>query len=160
MDDLPASTQRVLAEAQRLGLDVRLEVYPDGTKTSADAAAAVGCDISAIAKSMVFMVDDEPVIVLMAGDRRVDRKRLAEVHGGHKARRASLEQVRTHSGFAAGGTPPFGHPEPIVLYADISLRRNELVWAAGGTPTTVFEVDLEDLVRVTGAKWADVAEPG
>ncbi len=157
MSDLPASTQRVLAEANRLGLEVRLEVYPDGTKTSEDAAAAVGCELAAIAKSMVFMVDDEPVIVLMSGDHRVDTRKLCEVHGAARARRATLDEVREHTGFVAGGTPPIAHPAPIALYADPTLRRNELVWAAGGTPTTVFEVALDDLIRVTDAVWADVA---
>jgi prolyl-tRNA editing enzyme YbaK/EbsC (Cys-tRNA(Pro) deacylase) len=158
--ELPAATQRFLAAARAAGLDVDPMVYPDGTKTSQDAADAIGCPLGAIVKSMVFMVGDDPVIVLMAGDHRVDSKKLSQMHGG-SARRASLEEVRTHTGFAAGGTPPIGHPEPIATYADVSLRRHDPVWAAGGTPTTVFEIRLGTLVEVTGARWADVSEvPG
>ncbi|NIS33871.1 MAG: YbaK/EbsC family protein [Actinobacteria bacterium] len=133
-------------------------MYPDGTKTSADAAAAVGAPISAIAKSMAMMVDDDPVIVLMSGDRRVDASKLATAHGGSTGRRATLDEVRRHTGFAAGGTPPIAHPAPLVIYADVSLRRNERVWVAGGTPTTVFEIALDELMRVTAATWVDVAE--
>ncbi|NIT97116.1 MAG: YbaK/EbsC family protein [Actinobacteria bacterium] len=147
-----------MAEAARLGLKVEPVVYPDGTKTSADAAAAVGAPISAIAKSMAMMVDDDPVIVLMSGDRRVDASKLATAHGGSTGRRATLDEVRRHTGFAAGGTPPIAHPAPLVIYADVSLRRNERVWVAGGTPTTVFEIALDELMRVTAATWVDVAE--
>lgn len=155
--ELPAATLRFLAAAERVGLEVEPLVFPDGTKTSQDAADAIGCPVSAIVKSMVFMVDDEPVLVLMSGDLRVDTGKLETVHGG-KARRATLEEVRTHTGFAAGGTPPIGHPEPIVTYADISLRRNDPVWAAAGTPTTVCAIPLTTLVHVTGAQWSEVAE--
>ncbi len=122
--ELPPATQRVMAEAARLGLNVTPFVYPDGTKTSADAAAAVGAPISAIAKSMAMMVDEDPVIVLMSGDRRVDAGKLAGAHGGSNGRRATLDEVRRYTGFAAGGTPPIAHPAPLVIYADVSLRRN------------------------------------
>ncbi len=155
--ELPPATERFMAAATQVGLQVLPVVYPDGTKTSQDAAAAVGCPLGAIVKSMVFMVAGEPVIVLMSGDRRVDGEKLAHRHGG-EARRASLDEVREHTGFAAGGTPPIGHPEPIVTYADVSLRRNDPVWAAAGTPTTVFAIGLSELMRVTGATWADLAE--
>lgn len=154
--EIPEATQRFIRAAERIGLAVRPRVFPDGTKTSEDAAAAIGCPLSAIAKSMVFMVDNEPVIVLMSGDRRVDGDKLAALHGG-EARRATLDEVRAFTGFAAGGTPPIGHPAPVVTYADVSLRRNDPVWAAAGTPTTVFEVPLATLVHVTGARWAELA---
>ncbi len=156
--DLPDTTKRFVSEAAELGVAVEPVLYPDGTKTAADAAAAIGCDVSAIVKSLLFMVDDAPVLVLMAGDRRVDPRKLAGLREGSKARRASLDEVREHTGFVAGGTPPFCHPKPLPVHADDSLRRNPSVWAAGGTPTTVFEIDLEQLVRVSGADWVDVAE--
>ena len=146
-----------MAAAEQIDLVVAPLVFPDGTKTSQDAAGAIGCPLSAIAKSMVFMVEDEPVIVLMSGDRRVDAGKLKLQHGG-PARRAALDEVRTHTGFAAGGTPPIGHPHPITTYADIGLQRHDMVWAAGGTPTTVFEIPLATLVAVTNATWADLAE--
>ncbi len=157
--EIPAATQRFMAEAVRMGIAVEPMVFPAGTKTSQDAADAIGCPLAAIAKSMVLMVGDEPVIVLMSGDRRVDLSKLSSRHGG-EARRASLEEVRTHTGFVAGGTPPIGHPEPIVTYADTSLRRNDPVWVAAGTPTTVFEIPLDTLISVTGATWAELAEDG
>lgn len=156
--DLPDATRRLLADAARLGLSITPVVYPDGTKTATDAAAAIGCHVSAIVKSLLFMVDDEPVLVLMSGDRRVDPGKLAALHGAERVRRASLDEVRTHTGYVAGGTPPFGHPAPITIYADDSLRRNAAVWAAGGTPTTVFEIDLGQLAAVTNATWVDVGE--
>ncbi len=156
--DLPDATRRLLADAARLGIVVEPVVYPDGTKTAADAAAAIGCHVSAIVKSLLFMVDGEPVLVLMSGDLRVDPNKLASLRGGTRAKRATLDEVRAHTGYVAGGTPPFGHPEPLVMYADESLRRNDAVWAAGGTPTTVFEIELDRLIAATDAVWADVAE--
>lgn len=156
--DLPDATHRLLAEASRLGLTIAPILYPDGTKTAADAAAAIGCDVSAIVKSLLFMADGAPVLVLMSGDLRVDPGKLASLEGAAEVRRASLDEVRTHTGYVAGGTPPFGHPAPLVIYADESLRRNGEVWAAGGTPTTVFEIDLDTLIAATDAVWADVAE--
>jgi len=156
--EMPETTKRFVADAAALGLDVAPVVYPDGTKTAADAAAAIGCEVAAIVKSLLFMADDEPVLVLMAGDRRVDAKKLADLRGSAKSRRASLDEVRVHTGFVAGGTPPFCHPEPLPVLADNSLRRNESVWAAGGTPTTVFEIDLDVLVDAAAAEWVSVAE--
>jgi prolyl-tRNA editing enzyme YbaK/EbsC (Cys-tRNA(Pro) deacylase) len=137
--------------------DIEPMVFPDGTKTSADAAAAIGCDLSAITKSMVFMAGGKPVIVLMPGDLRVDVAKLTMLTGA-PARRASLEEARRFTGFAAGGTPPFGHLRPISTYADIQLRRHGELWAAGGTPTTVFPIDRETLIAATGAVWGDLAE--
>jgi len=147
-----------VADATRLGLIVEPVVYPDGTKTAANAASAIGCPVAAIVKSLLFMVDGGPVLVLMSGDLRVDPVKLAARCGGDRARRASLDEVRQHTGYVAGGTPPFGHPEPLAVYADASLQRSETVWGAGGTPTTVFEIDLDRLIAVTGAMWVDVAQ--
>ncbi len=155
---LPAASQRVVAAAQELGLAIDVHVFPDGTKTSADAAAAVGCPVSAIAKSLVFTVDGEPVVALLPGDKRLDTAKLAAACGGAKAQRASLEEVRDATGYVAGGTPPFGHARPLRVLADRHLGRHDEVWAAGGTPTTVFPIALDDLIRAAGAAWADLAE--
>ena len=157
--ELPSATQRVVAAARELGLDIDIHVFPDGTKTSQDAADAVGCELSAIAKSLVFMVDDQPVVAFLSGDTRLDTGRLAAEMGGGSARRASLEEAREHTGFAAGGTPPFGHATEVAILADRALQRHDDVWSAGGTPTTVFPITLDDLVRVTGARWVDVSQP-
>jgi prolyl-tRNA editing enzyme YbaK/EbsC (Cys-tRNA(Pro) deacylase) len=157
-DGIPESSRRVIAAGAALGVDVDVRVFPEGTKTSADAAAAIGCDLSQIVKSLVFMVDDDPVIALLPGDLRLDGAKLAAAVGGSSARRATLEEAREATGFAAGGTPPFGHPRPLRVLADERLRRHDLFWAAAGTPTTVFPISLADLVRASGAAWADLAE--
>lgn len=157
MSAYPPATERFLAAARAAGLSVEPVVFPEGTKTSADAARAVGCDLAQIAKSIVFMAGDEPVIVFMSGDHRVDLDRLSAATSA-PARRATLDEVRSHTGFVAGGTPPLGHATPMRVFADVSLRRNEEVWSAGGTPTTVFPVALTTLVEVSRAEWADLAE--
>jgi len=154
---LPAATQRVVAAASELGLDIDVSEFPSGTKTAADAASAVGCPIAAIIKSLVFIANEEPLVVLVPGDLRLDPDKLAKEVGAHLVRRASLEEVRTSTGFAAGGTPPFGHHQPIRVFADRNLRRNDPVWAAAGTPTTVFPISLRDLDRTVRPMWADLS---
>jgi len=114
--------------------------------------------VAQIVKSLVFMADDSPVMVLMSGDRRVDPAKLSAAVGGAVVRRASLDEVRAATGYAAGGTPPLGHVQPLDTVADRSLERNEQVWAAAGTPTTVFPIEVERLVDLAGARWVDVAE--
>jgi prolyl-tRNA editing enzyme YbaK/EbsC (Cys-tRNA(Pro) deacylase) len=151
--DLPEASRRVF-ESVEFEPDVHL--FPEGTKTAADAARAIGCDVSAIVKSLVFFVDDEPVVALVPGDLRLDTTRLASVVGGASARRASLEEVREVTGFAAGGTPPFGHARPLRVFADPALRRNNPVWAAAGTPTTVFPISIEELDRLAAPVWTTV----
>jgi len=156
---IPEASRRVVAAGRELGVDIDIHEFPEGTKTSADAAAAIGCELSAIAKSIVLTVDDtEQVVVFASGDTRIDLARLAEVAGGSSARRATLEEAREATGFAAGGTPPFGYPGPVRVFADRALERHDLVWAAGGTPTTVFPIRLEDLVKAAQAEWVEVRE--
>lgn len=156
--NLAEASRRVVDAGRRLGVDVEMRVFPQGTKTSADAAAAIGCDLSAIAKSIVFTLDEgEQVVVFASGDTRIDTARLAEAAGAVRARRATLEEAREATGFAPGGTPPFGYPGPVRVFADAALRRHEVVWSAGGTPTTVFPIRLADLVRAGGATWVEVA---
>lgn len=136
--------------------------FPEGTKTAADAAAAIGCPISAIVKSLVFVVEGdgepEPVVALIPGDLRLDTDALAVVAGGRSARRATLDEVREATGYAAGGTPPFGHARPLRVFADPALRRNDPVWAAAGTPSSVFPISIIDLDRAATPTWAAVAE--
>jgi len=156
---IPEASRRVVAAGEAVGVEIDIHEFPEGTKTSADAAAAIGCDLSAIAKSIVLTLDDrEQVVVFASGDTRIDLARLAAVAGGSQARRATLDEARAATGFAAGGTPPFGYPGPVRVFADVALRRHDLVWSAGGTPTTVFPIRLEDLVSAAGAEWVDVAE--
>lgn len=152
---LPAASLRLVEWAASAGLSLDIHVFPEGTKTAVDAAAAVGCDVAAIVKSLVFMVDDEAVVALVPGDRRLDLEKLAAAAGGHSARRASLDDVREATGYSAGGTPPFGHQRRV--FADPLLARHDPVWAAGGTPTTVFPISIDDLGRVSRAVWAPIS---
>lgn len=153
MVDLPRASQRLL---ETLDIDVHVHIFPEGTKTAEDAARAVGCPVSAIVKSLVFVVDSEPVVALVPGDLRLDTTALAEAAGGSSARRASLDEVREATGFAAGGTPPFGHVTDLRVFADPTLKRNDPVWCAAGTPTTVFPISISDLDRLAKPLWITV----
>ncbi|MDH3307306.1 MAG: YbaK/EbsC family protein [Acidimicrobiia bacterium] len=155
--ELPAASARVIDAARALGLEIDVRLFPDGTKTSEDAAAAAGCPLAAITKSLVFLVDDEPVLALLSGDERLDPRKLAAVAGGAKSTRADLDTVRQVTGFVAGGTPPFGHSNRLRTFADHGLRRIEQRWVAGGTPTTIFELPLDRLIEASGAVWADLS---
>jgi prolyl-tRNA editing enzyme YbaK/EbsC (Cys-tRNA(Pro) deacylase) len=161
--DLPEASQRLMAGHQDFAEHVK--VFPEGTKTAEDAAAAVGCPVAAIVKSLVFVVIDasggeEPVVALVPGDLRLDTDALASSAGAKESRRASLDEVRAATGYAAGGTPPFGHVTPVRVFADPALRRHDPVWAAAGTPTTVFPISIEDLDRLAQPMWAEIAIRG
>jgi len=151
--DLPAASRRLL---ESVDFEADVHHFPEGTKTAEDAARAVGCPVAAIVKSLVFVVDHQPVVALVPGDLRLDTDALARVAGGEKARRASLDEVRDATGFAAGGTPPFGHVTEVPVFADPALRRNDPVWCAAGTPTTVFPISIEDLDRLARPTWVEV----
>jgi 5,10-methenyltetrahydrofolate synthetase len=159
-DPLPASAAAVAASACELGIAAAMVRFPEGTKTSRDAAAAVGSELGAIAKSLVFLVDDQPILVICSGDRRVDERRLAALLGAEQAAPAPLDTVRAVTGYVAGGTPAIGHAQPLEVIADASLARYRWVWSAGGTPDTVYPVALERLIAATGARWADVSSRG
>ncbi len=154
---LPSATRRWLAKCEGLDLSADIRIFPAGTKTAVDAARAVGCQPSEIVKSLVFEVDGETVLALLPGDRRLQPVKLAEAAGGQRALRASLDRVKEATGFAAGGTPPFGHAQPLRVFADRALRRHDLVWAAAGTPTTVFPIGLADLDRMAAPGWFDLS---
>jgi prolyl-tRNA editing enzyme YbaK/EbsC (Cys-tRNA(Pro) deacylase) len=156
---IPDASRRVVTAGAELGFEVDVHLFPEGTKTSQDAADAIGCALSAIAKSIVLTLDDvEQVVVFASGDTRIDTPALAAAAGASTARRATLDEAREATGFAAGGTPPFGYPGPVRVFAERSLQRHEDVWSAGGTPTTVFPIPLATLVALTGAEWVDAAE--
>jgi prolyl-tRNA editing enzyme YbaK/EbsC (Cys-tRNA(Pro) deacylase) len=147
------SVIRVTEAAAARGLSIVVRHFPEGTKTAADAAAAIGCPVAAIVKSLVFAVDDEPVVALVPGDKRLDPDLLAAAAGGRAARRANLDEVRDVTGFAAGGTPPFGYPTPLRVFADVELKRHDPVWAAAGSLTTVFPISISDLVMAVAPQW-------
>jgi len=151
--ELPKASRRLF---DSVDLDVQVHHFPEGTKTAEDAANAIGCPVAAIVKSLVFMVEDDPVVALVPGDLRLDTDKLSAVAGGGAVRRASLDQVREATGYAAGGTPPFGHARPLLVFADPALQRNDPVWAAAGTPTTVFPISISDLDRLASPVWVTV----
>ncbi len=150
------------AEALRaLGLEdvlARARRFPEATRTAAEAAAAIGCEPSRICKSLVFAADGVPVLVLMDGASRVDVERVRAELGAGKVGRADARVVRETTGYAIGGVPPFGHRTRTRVLADRALLEHDLVWAAAGTPYTVFPVAPEDLVVHAGATVADVRE--
>jgi prolyl-tRNA editing enzyme YbaK/EbsC (Cys-tRNA(Pro) deacylase) len=148
--------ERVADVASAHGLDIEVRTFPQGTRTADDAAAAIGCDVSQIVKSLVFMVDGEPVVALVAGPDRLDESKLAEVAGGGRVRRATGDEVRTATGFVIGGVPPFGHATPLRCYVDHALLGHDVVWAAAGTPTHVFAADPAALAAAAGAEVADL----
>lgn len=151
--DLPPASRRFL---EAVGFEADVKMFPEGTKTAQDAAAAIGCPVSAIVKSLVFIVDDEPVVALVPGDLRLDTSKLAVAAGGERAARADLELVRTSTGYAAGGTPPFGHANALRVFSDPAMKRNDPVWAAAGTPTTVFPISIADLDRLAAPIWVEI----
>jgi prolyl-tRNA editing enzyme YbaK/EbsC (Cys-tRNA(Pro) deacylase) len=150
------------AEALReLGLDelhARIRCFPDATRTAAEAAAAIGCELSQICKSLIFAVDGVPVLVLMDGASRVDVERVREELGAEKVTRAKADVVRETTGYAIGGVPPFGHRTRTRVLADRSLLDHDVVWAAAGNPHTVFPMEPKDLVAHAGATLVDVRE--
>ena len=150
--------ERFTESAHRLGIETQVRRFPEGTKTAVDAANAIGCDVAQIVKSLVFVADGRPVIAFTSGANRVDTSKLAAVTGATEARRASPEEARAATGFAVGGTPPFGHPERVTTYLDPALTAFEEVWAAAGTPDSVFPLTPSDLQRATRAEPADFIE--
>ena len=149
---------RFLEAARVLGHPVDVRRFPEGTKTAEDAARAIGCDVGQIVKSLVFVTDGRPVLALTSGVNRVDTARLAELVGAQDARRATPEEARTATGFAVGGTPPFGHPEPVRAFLDPDLLGFEEIWAAAGTPDSVFRTTPEELRRTTNAEVVEFRE--
>ncbi|MEV0241368.1 YbaK/EbsC family protein [Streptomyces sp. NPDC050674] len=150
------------AEALReLGLgDLLQQVrrFPEATRTAAEAAAAIGCELSQICKSLIFAVDDVPVLVLMDGSSRVDLELVRKELGADKVTRAKVDVVRETTGYAIGGVPPFGHRTRTRVLADRSLLDHDVVWAAAGTPYSVFPMTPEDLVAHAGGTLGDVRE--
>ncbi len=136
--------------ARDLGVDVDVTRYPEGTRTAIDAASAIGCDVAQIVKSLVFDSDRGFVLAMTSGANRVDTDRLGQVLGC-AIRRADAEGVRTATGFAIGGTPPFGHATRLTVVLDPDLLTHDIVWAAAGTPDAVFPIDPQRLAAVTGA---------
>jgi prolyl-tRNA editing enzyme YbaK/EbsC (Cys-tRNA(Pro) deacylase) len=139
--------------ARALGLDIEVHELSESTRTAQEAADAVGVEAGQIVKSLVFVDGEGPLLVLCAGDRRVDTAKL-----GPDVRQANGREVREAAGFAIGGVPPLGHDKPIRTVVDASLRRFDTVWCAGGTPNAVFPVATEALIEaISDADVRDVS---
>ena len=149
---------RVMAAAVELGIEIDVRAFPAGTKTADDAAAAIGCDVSQIVKSLVFVVDQEPVVVLIGGADRLDEGRLAAVAEGVTVRRATPDEVRHHTGFPVGGVPPIGHATQLRCFLDDALLSQPVVWAAAGTPTHVLAASPDSLAEAAGARIATMRQ--
>ncbi|NNM74669.1 YbaK/EbsC family protein [Enterovirga aerilata] len=150
---LPSASERVRETAAGHGLALEIREHAAPTRTAEEAAAACGCEVGAIVKSLVFAgrTSGEPFLLLVSGSNRVDEE-LAAAETGEPIVRPDGKAVRAWTGFAIGGIPPFGHARPLRTFMDEHLLRYGQVWAAAGTPNTVFPIDPRDLMRVTGAR--------
>ncbi|HSJ50397.1 MAG TPA: YbaK/EbsC family protein, partial [Actinomycetota bacterium] len=155
---MSTAIDRFLAAAEVLGHPVEVRRFPEGTKTAQDAARAIGCEVAQIVKSLVFVADDRPVLALTSGANRVDLDRLAVLSGASSARRATPEEARAATGFAVGGTPPFGHRGRVRAFLDPDLLGYREIWAAAGTPDAVFRTTPEELRTAASAEVADFRE--
>ena len=150
-----SSTDRVRAALLAAGIEDRIVEFPDGTRTSADAAEAVGCSVAQIAKSMVFRSGPQAVVVITSGANRVDAAKVAAVLG-LPIKRADANFVRDATGFAVGGVSPVGFTSPPIMVFDQDLLGFGTVWAAAGSPHHVVPIGAPELLRITGATLADV----
>lgn len=155
-ESLPTRSRAVAAALRSAGIEGEIVVLPDAAHTAALAAAALGVEVGAIANSLVFWSDDEPLLVMTSGAHRVDTAALAARLGRGGIRRATPEQVLAATGQPIGGVAPSGHPSPLATIVDEDLADFPRIWAAGGTPHTVFPLTFDDLVRLTGGTVAKV----
>ncbi len=142
---------------EALGVDVAPREFPGGTRSAADAARAIGVDVGAIVKSLLFAVDGEAVVALVSGANLLDEAKLATAAGGTSAWRQDADTVREVTGFPVGGVPPFGHRQPLRTFVDEDLAGHDEVWAAAGTASVNFPIGPDALVRATGGTVCDLA---
>jgi prolyl-tRNA editing enzyme YbaK/EbsC (Cys-tRNA(Pro) deacylase) len=155
----PAAHPRFAEALRSLGLDhLPVRRFPEATRTAAEAADAIGCELSQICKSLIFAADGVPVLVLMDGASRVDVELVRKELGVEEVTRADAGVVRETTGYAIGGVPPFGHRTRTRVLADRGLLAHDVVWAAAGNPHTVFPIEPKALVRHADATLVDVRE--
>ena len=154
-----SSTQRVERALREHNLPCRVVELPTSARTAREAADSIGCQVAQIVKSLVFRAStsDRPIMVVASGANRVDEQRLSELVGEPIAR-ASPAFVRTHTSFAIGGVAPLGHPAPLQTYIDRDLLHYDEIWAAAGTPNTVFALTPRDLQTITGGQIVDIRQ--
>jgi prolyl-tRNA editing enzyme YbaK/EbsC (Cys-tRNA(Pro) deacylase) len=150
---LSPSVQKVQDAIRTLGFSIEVVELETTTRTSADAAQAVGCKVEQIAKSLVFQGKNshKPILVIASGSNRVNEKRMAEVIS-EPLEKADADFVRQHTGFAIGGVPPVGHLEKLEIFIDEDLLKYEEIWAAAGGPYAVFKLTPSDLIKMTGGR--------
>jgi prolyl-tRNA editing enzyme YbaK/EbsC (Cys-tRNA(Pro) deacylase) len=153
---LHPNAARVEEALRSRGAAGEIVVLDEAAPTAATAAAQLGCEVGAIANSLIFDADGAPLLVLTSGAHRVDTGLIAGLVGAAKVRRATPEFVREHTGQPIGGVAPVGHPAPVRTLVDTWLGKHEVVWAAAGHPHTVFPTTFEELVRITGGSPAEV----
>ena len=156
MSDLHPNTLRVIAAARDAGLEISTRRFPEGTKTAADAATAIGVTVGQIVKSLVFGVDNEIVMALVSGSNQLDEKKLALAAGGARCARVDADAVREATGYPIGGVPPFGHTTQLRVFVDPDLLQYDEVWAAAGTWNDNFGAAPADIVRVAGGVVTDL----
>jgi Cys-tRNA(Pro) deacylase len=156
MSDIHPNVVRVTAAAKERGLEISTRRFPEGTKTAADAAAAIGVTVGQIVKSLVFGVDNEIVMALVSGSNQLDEKKLALAAGGAKCARVDADAVREATGYPIGGVPPFGHSTQLRVFVDPDLLQYDEVWAAAGTWNDNFGANPNDIVRVAGGVVTDL----
>lgn len=158
-DSLKPSAARVQDYLARHGQEFVVCELPGSTRTADDAAAAIGCDVAQIAKSLIFMDKNtgEPILIIASGAHRVDTTKIHQ-QTGVRLTRADADYVRQRTGFAIGGIPPVAHTNPIETMLDQALQQYDLIWAAAGTPNAVFKLTPAQLQRLTAGKWVELAE--
>jgi Cys-tRNA(Pro) deacylase len=156
MSDVHPNVSRVVSAAKERGLEINTKRFPEGTKTAADAAAAIGVTVGQIVKSLVFGVDGEIVMALVSGSNQLDEKKLALAAGGAKCARVDADAVREATGFPIGGVPPFGHSTQLRVFVDPDLLQYDEVWAAAGTWNDNFGANPNEIVRVAGGVVVDL----
>jgi prolyl-tRNA editing enzyme YbaK/EbsC (Cys-tRNA(Pro) deacylase) len=150
------TAEQVAGLLRTLGVPGQVRELPAPAPTAAAAAAQIGCEVGAIANSLVFNSGGEPLLILTSGAHRVDTGKVAAMLGTTSVKRADPEFVYTHTGQRIGGVAPVGHPKPIKTVVDVWLEGHDVVWAAGGHSHTVFPTSFAELVRITGGIPADV----
>jgi len=160
MADLSSSAAKVQAALEARGYSFEVLELDQSTRTAAEAAAAVGCKVAQIAKSILFRGKESgrPVLVIASGANRVDERAVAALLG-EKLGKADADFVRRETGFAIGGVPPVGHDNPIVTFVDEDILAFDEIWAAAGTPFAVFRLDPHSLAELTGGTVARVSRP-
>ena len=141
-----------------LGVKGEIRALPESARTAALAAAQVGCEVGAIANSLIFSADGGPLLVMTSGAHRVDTDRVARLVGAAAVDRADAKSVREWTGQAIGGVAPVGHPRPIRTLVDTWLERYDQIWAAAGHPHTVFPTTYAELLRITNGTPAEVGD--